>query len=250
MPEGIVEKGKRIAIIVVSILLLVAMIVAMTFGFNRDETDSNNDIEDTKKNNVVSNVKFVQILCHPTNHKKECEESLIVGAGNTTNPEELIKIALNITMAKIGDKLKETNLLHEIEEDPRTKMAFDTCKQLMDRSIGELTRSLDGINELDQTNIDKIVASLKVWLNGAITYQDTCLHGFENTTSEAGKNMKDLVTTCMHMSNSALAIITEFAGTFKDSNVTKLLGRRLMQHSDIPSRVNHRRLLPNTYVTS
>ncbi|XP_020229431.1 probable DNA primase large subunit [Cajanus cajan] len=108
MSEGIEEKGKRIAIIVVSILILVAMIVAMTFGFNRDESDSNNDIEDTKKDNIVSTVKFVQTLCYPTNYKKECEK--IVRVENTKDVKELIKIAFNTTNTKISDELKETNL--------------------------------------------------------------------------------------------------------------------------------------------
>ena len=150
------------------------MVVAVTIGVNLNENGSNNDIEDNKKNHVASSIKAVQTLCHPTNYEKECEESLIAGAGNTTDPKELIKIFFNITITKIGDKLKETNILHEVEEEPRAKMALETCKQLMDLSIGELTRSLDGINEFNLINVDKILMNLKVWLSGAVTYQDLC----------------------------------------------------------------------------
>ncbi|KAG5021459.1 hypothetical protein JHK82_017360 [Glycine max] len=243
MSEGNAGKGKRIAIIGVSTLLLVAMVVAVTIGVNLNENGSNNDIEDNKKNHVASSIKAVQTLCHPTNYEKECEESLIAGAGNTTDPKELIKIFFNITITKIGDKLKETNILHEIEEEPRAKMALDTCKQLMDLSIGELTRSLDGINEFNLINVDKILMNLKVWLSGAVTYQDTCLDGFENTTSDAGKKMKDLLTIGMHMSSNALAIVTDLADTVNDWNITKSFGRRLLQDSELPSWVDQHRLL-------
>lgn len=88
-------------------------------------------------------------------------------------------------------------------------MALDTCKQLMDLSIGELIRSLDGIGELDLKHVGKILMNLKVWLSGAITYQDTCLDGFENTTSEAGEKMKDLLTKGMHISSNVLCIVTQ-----------------------------------------
>ncbi|XP_057453990.1 putative pectinesterase/pectinesterase inhibitor 28 [Lotus japonicus] len=241
---GDAEKGKRIAIIGVSTLLLVAMVVAVTVSVNKSE--ANNDIEDNMKNHVATTVKAVQTLCHPTDYKEECEETLIAEAGNTTDPKELVKIAFNITIKKIGDKLKETELLHEVEKDPRAKMALDTCKQLMDLSIGELTRSVDGIDEFHLNNLDKILMNVKVWLSGAVTYQDTCLDGFENTTSEVGMKMKELLTTSMHMSSNALAIVSELADTISDWNVTKLTGRRLLlQDSRTPSWVDlgHRRLI-------
>ena len=68
MSEGNAGKGKRIAIIGVSALLLVAMVVAITVGVNLNENGSNNDTEDNKKNHVVSSIKAVQTLCHPTNY--------------------------------------------------------------------------------------------------------------------------------------------------------------------------------------
>ncbi|KAL9322469.1 hypothetical protein ACSQ67_010522 [Phaseolus vulgaris] len=113
-------------------------------------------------------------------------------------------------------------------------MALDTCKQLMNLSIRELTRSLNGISEFELINVEKILMNLKVWLSGAITYQDTCLDGFENTTSEAGKKMKDLLMIGMEMSSNVLAIVTELADTITNSNVTNLLGHRHLQGSSHP----------------
>jgi len=235
---------RRSAIIGVSILLLVAMVLVVMFGA-RNKYGYKDGIEDNKKNHVASTMKAVRTICQPTNHKKECEESLRAEAeaDNVTDPKELIKIAFNVTIKKIGEKLKETDLIHKVEKDPRSKDALDTCKQLMDLSIDEFTRSLDGISELDIQNIDKILMNLKVWLNGAVTYMDTCLDGFENTTSEAGEKMKELLTSSMHMSSNALAIITDFADAISDWNVTKIVGRRLLQDSETPSWVEHRKLL-------
>ncbi|XP_004515516.1 pectinesterase-like [Cicer arietinum] len=241
MAKNDTNKGRRIAIIGVSTLLLVAMVVAVTVGTYGDQNGYDDNIEDTRKNHIASTMKAVQTICHPTDYKKECEETLIAEAeaDNVTDPKELIKIAFNVTMKRIGDKIKETDLLHEVEKDPRSKDALDTCKQLMDLSIEEFTRSLDGINEFDLKDIDKILMNLKVWLNGAVTYIDTCLDGFENTTSEAGTKMKELLTSSIHMSSNALAIISDFADTVSDWNATQILRRRLLHDSETPSSVDH-----------
>ncbi|XP_057436351.1 probable pectinesterase/pectinesterase inhibitor 21 [Lotus japonicus] len=252
MSGGDAEKGRRVATIGVATLLMVAMVVAVTVGINSNhhKSEANNDIEDNIKDNsrVAATVNAVQTLCHPTDYKKECEETLIAEADNshnTTDPKELIKIAFNITIKKLGDKLKETDLLHEVEKEPRAKMALDSCKQLMDLSIEELTRSIDGIGEFHLKNLDKILMNVKVWLSGAVTYQDTCLDGFENTTSEAGTKMKEFLTTSMHMSSNALAIVSKLADAVSEWNITKLTGRRLLQDSETPSwvEIDHRRLL-------
>ncbi|KAL5132222.1 putative pectinesterase/pectinesterase inhibitor 21 [Glycine soja] len=139
-----------------------------------------------------------------------------VGVGNTTDPKELIKIAFNITNTKIGDKFKETNLLHEVEKDPRAKMALDTCKQLMDLSIGELTRSLDGI-------VVRLHIKILAWM------------GLRTSLVKLVEKMKDLLMTSMHMSSNALAIVSELADTVNNWNVTKSLGWRLLQDSELPS---------------
>ncbi|WJX19566.1 pectinesterase [Trifolium repens] len=246
MSGGDAQKGRRVAIIGVSSLLLVAMVVAVTVGVNQNQNGLEDDIEDNRRNHVASTMKAVKTICHPTEYKKECEDALTseAEADNVTDPKELIKIAFNVTIKKIGEKLKETDLMHEVEKDPRSKDALDTCKQLMDLSIGEFTRSLDGMGEFHLQNIDKFLMNVKVWLNGAVTYMDTCVDGFENTTSDAGKKMKELLTSSMHMGSNALAIISDFADTISDWNVTNVLGgRRLLQDSETPSWVDHRILL-------
>ena len=237
MSGGDVKKRKRIAVIGVSAILLVAMVVAVTVGVSSGK-NSNDDLDDNQKNHVSSTMKAVKTLCYPTDYKKECEDSIMseAEASNTSDPKELVKIAFNVTINKIAEKIKKTNLMQEVEKDPRAKAALDSCKQLMDLSIGEFTKSLETIREFSLTNIDEILESLKVWLSSTVTYQDTCLDGFENTTSNAGKKMKELLTNTMHLSSNALTIITQMADTVNDWNVTKLIGRRLLKEDDgLPS---------------
>ncbi|XP_061371940.1 probable pectinesterase/pectinesterase inhibitor 21 [Gastrolobium bilobum] len=231
------QRRRRIAIIGVSTFLLVAMVVAVTVSVNL-KNDSNGNVKDSGKSHVSSSVKAVKTLCAPTDYKKECEESLTAQAGNTTDARELIKIAFNITIKKIGEGLEKTQLMHEAEKDPRTKEALDTCKQLMNLSIEEFKRSLEKFGTFDLNHLDQILTSLKVWLSGAVTYQETCLDAFENTTTQAGNKMKEILKTAMHMSSNGLSIITELSKTLTDMNITKP-SRRLLQDADDEAVLGH-----------
>jgi len=204
---------RRIAIIGVSTIFLVAMVVAVAFNIYESNRSNNDKLE---HNRVVSSVKAVKTLCKPTHYQKECEKSLRKEAGNITDSRELIKIAFNATSKKISKGIKKIDHLHKVEKEPRAKMALATCKQLMNLSIGEFKRAIEKMGKFDLNNLNDILTSLKVWLSGAITYHETCLDGFNNTTSPSGKRMRTLLTTTMHMSSNALAIVTSLADTVSE----------------------------------
>lgn len=87
----------------------------------------------------------------------------------------------------------------------------------------------------DLSNMDSILSNLKVWLSATITYQETCLEGFENGTSEAGDKVRKLLNTSMQMSSNGIAIVSGMASAVGDlqlSGLSKGSRRRLMTWSD------------------
>lgn len=223
------ENKKRIAIIGVSCVLLVAVVVAVTVGMSLKDDKGSEDNNNNNKKDVSTKVKAIKSICAPTDFKQECEESLTTEAhGNTTDPSDLIMMAFNATIKKIEAGLEKSTLLHEVEQDPLAKSALDTCKELMQFSIDEFRQSIATISTLDFNNLDRIFMNLKVWLSAAITYQETCVDAFQNTTSDAGKNMKQVLESAMHMSSNGLAIITDMANALSAFNFTRQ-GRRLLQ---------------------
>jgi pectinesterase len=227
MVEEDTKRRRRIIIISVSTFLLVAMVVAVTVGVNFNTSNDSNSENNNEKSHMASTIKAVKTFCKPTDYKKECEESLLANVGNTTDSRELIKLAFNITVGKIGEGIKKTNFLQEVEKEPRAKMALDTCTKLMDLSIGEFDRSLERIKKFDLNNLESFLMSLKVWLSGAVTYQETCIDAFENTTSDASNKMKTILTSSMHMTSNALAIISDLADNILNLNSTRD-GRQLI----------------------
>ncbi|CAL0320963.1 unnamed protein product [Lupinus luteus] len=239
------DKKKRIAIISICTFLMVAMVMATSIVLSIKHKENRSKDFDNNKTHAVSTMKAVEILCQPTDYKKECEESLKAEA-NTTDTRKLIQIAFNITIERIGNSLKKTNLMHKVEKDHKATMALDTCKQLMDLSINGFNRSLERIRRFNIYNFDNILTNLKVWLSGAITYQETCLDGFENINSDAGEKMRDVLTKSMHMSSNVLAIIYALSKTLSDLNATNVVAARgLLQDSEDQHVLNHDELLPS-----
>ncbi|CAM8925393.1 unnamed protein product [Rhodiola kirilowii] len=225
------KKKKRIAIISISSIILIAMVVAVTIGVHQSYHGAP---EKTTHTEATSSSKAVTALCQTTDHKQICEESLKPYAGNTTDPKELIKIAFNVTIQHIREAARKSDTLRELEKDPRTSAALENCHEMMVYSINDIKASFHRMGALDASKIDDILADLKVWLSAAITYQETCLDGFENTTGTAEGKMRDALNASSQLTSNALAMVTQLSGVFASLHIPGLTSRRLMSAYDLP----------------
>merc|ERR1712137_403473 len=137
-------------------------------------------------------------------------------------------------MKQISEGAKKSVLLKELEKDPRTKRALDDCKQLMDFSIGELEHSFGRFGEFDISKLDEMLIDLRIWLSAVITYQETCVDGFQNTSSNAGEKMKAALKTSMQLSSNGLAIVSELSSVLKDLQIPGIGRRRLLGEARLP----------------
>ncbi|KAL3573432.1 hypothetical protein D5086_024045 [Populus alba] len=227
------KRKRRLAIIGVSSMLLVAMVVAVTVGvgLNKDGNDDLNGSSHKSTSQVSASVKAVKAICQPTDYRKTCEESLQKAAGNTTDPKELIKIAFKIAEKQINEASEKSKLLEELSKDPRTRGALQSCKELMNMSVGELKQSLDKVTDFDLSELEKMMADVKTWLSASITYQETCLDGFENTTTDAGKKTKKGMKLGMELSANLLDIVSGISSAIP--SLESFTHRRLLQ-DDLP----------------
>lgn len=236
---------KRLVILGISSILLVAAVVgAVAYGFSHKNVESSSPASATPTP-VTASAKAVQALCQHTDYKETCEESLSK-AKNTSNPKELVKVAFQATVDNLNEVIKNSSLLKSAAKDPRTSQALETCKYVLNTSIDDFRRSFDKVETFDISKVDEYMADLKTWLSGAITFQETCLDAFENTTGDTGEKMKKLMKTAVELSSNALAIVTDFSEIVGIFGIPGL-SRRLLSHDDdyYPEFVEHsgRRLL-------
>ncbi|KAL7178214.1 hypothetical protein ACSBR2_031379 [Camellia fascicularis] len=232
--------AKKAAIIGISSILLVAMVVAVTVSVSR-----NNSSSSSKGDEISTSTKAVQQICQPTDYKEACVKSLSESAGNTSDPKELIKTAFNVAVKEISAAIQNSSLLQKAAKEPRAQDALENCKELLDFSINDLQNSFDKLGSFDVTKMDEYMSDLKTWLSGAITYQQTCIDGFDNTTGDIGAQMQKLLKLSGELTSNGLAIVTELSTMLGSSGLPSTTSRRLLSEDGFPSWVSDgkRRLL-------
>lgn len=240
---------KKVAIGSIASLLLVACVMAAAISFTskRNEDNSSNKNDDSK---ISTSIKSVQAICQQTDYKQTCMKSL-AKANNTNDPKDLIKVAFSATINDLSDVIKNSaSLIDEASKDPRTKDALKTCEGLLDVATDDLRRSFDEIGMFDVSKLKDYSDDLKTWLSASITYQETCLDAFENTTGETGEKMKKLLKNAGELTSNGLAMVSSLGQVLTDLNL-KIPGvnRRLLNaHERILHEVNSNGLNPNAVV--
>ncbi|CAA6663421.1 unnamed protein product [Spirodela intermedia] len=187
---------------------------------------------------VSQTVKAIQSICQPTDYKQVCVNTLTAAAGsNVTDPADLVKLAFKVAVDKIHDVFNHSALLKEAAADPRTKKALDSCEELLKYSIGDLKNSIDQLGSIDLSNMNKAVEDVKVWLSAAITYQETCLDGFENATGDAGASMRKAMNASMELTQNTLAIVNDVSAVLSSFKIPYFTRRLLSEEEEEQQRL-------------
>ncbi|KAJ8752474.1 hypothetical protein K2173_004762 [Erythroxylum novogranatense] len=230
------KKKKRIAIIGVSSFLLVAMVVAVTVGVGvnnngKDDEDINGSSHKSTQP-ISASVKAIKAICQPAEYKKSCEENLKKSAGNTTDPKELIQATFEVAQNYIIKVAEKSTVMQDIEKDPRAREALQECRELMNMSMSELQHSFERIGDFDLSNLDELLADLSTWLTASLTFQETCLDGFDNTTGDAGEKMRSVMKTATQLTSIALDIVSGLSSIFDSMEISGATRRLLTTNSD------------------
>ncbi|KAL3505697.1 hypothetical protein ACH5RR_031079 [Cinchona calisaya] len=235
---------KKVAILGVCSILLVAAVVGTVVGVSRRNSSQTASAggAGTASDQVSTSSKAVESICKNVDYKETCEKSL--SGANSSDPKELIRAAFTAAVDNIGEVIENSTLIQNAVKDPRTHEALDICKYALNTSIETIQRSFDTIGTFDVNNMDEYVADLRTWLSAACSFQETCLDAFENTTGDTGEQMKQLLKTAGELTSNGLAMVSDFSQVLSSFNI-KGLTRRLMSDEEEPEFVdpNARKLM-------
>lgn len=201
------NKKKKVAIAGLASILLVAMVVAVAVSVPKKDEAA--EPSGTNSGGISSSTKAAQAICSPTDYKQTCEESL--RGTNSTDPKELIKAAFEYTVKNIKNTVANSPLFKQAASDERVKGAMEVCKEVLNTSVEDLQRSFEKVGDFDVSKVDDYVDDVKTWLSGAITFQETCLDAFENTTGDTGERMQKLLKVSGQLLSNGLAMVTDFS---------------------------------------
>ncbi|CAN1354958.1 Putative pectinesterase/pectinesterase inhibitor 28 [Linum perenne] len=182
------------------------MVVAVTIGIEQGPVE---EASGDGGHDLSSSKKSISSICLPAQFRASCEESLQKSGGNLSDPNDLVKISFKLAQKSIGEAMLKSDALIQPNDHPMTHQAIETCKELMNMSIAELQDCMDKVQEqLDFAQLDDYMDDLSTWLSAAMTYQQTCLDGFVNVSTDVGDKMHKLMNVSMQLTTNGLDIVT------------------------------------------
>ncbi|CAM8902735.1 unnamed protein product [Rhodiola kirilowii] len=213
-------KKKKMAVIGVSSIFLVAMVIAVTVGVSRNGGGSSGLSDSGSSSSgpgISSSTKAVQALCQPTEYKQTCEESL--SGANSNDPKELIRTVFEAAKKQISLALQNSSALQKLEKDPSAAKALQVCEDVLDLPVDDLTKSFDKLGEFDISKVDDYLDDIQTWLSGSVTYRVTCLDAFENTSSSSNETMEKVLKTAAEINTNALTMVNQIENLLTTLNI-------------------------------
>lgn len=225
--EDVEKIGKnRIAFVMFASIFLVVMVVVATVSIGRRPNNGKSEVDVSSQSHdqVSASMKAIKTVCQPTDYQKQCVESLQTESGNTTDPKELIRAAFQVAKKHVAAAAKRSRTLKQLGKDPRASLALEDCNELMDEAIEDLQRSFEELGKSDHQaryKMGPMINNLKTWLSSTITYQETCLDGFANTTGEAGVKMREILKTSIELTINAIAMVSKISSILGNLDINR-----------------------------
>ncbi|KAF3780449.1 putative pectinesterase/pectinesterase inhibitor 28 [Nymphaea thermarum] len=177
--------------------------------------------------------EMINTICSPTDYKETCTTFLSGAVNSTAKPKEVIQAAVNVTIEEVT---KAFNLTHDLAasgngtHDDMTQQALENCKELLQYARDELHDTFADVSANDMKDLPSRADDLRNWLSAVISYQVTCLDGFNN--SNAKETMEKGLKVSSELSSNALAIVTELSNIFASFSISFKTGRRLFSEEE------------------
>ncbi|CAM0872815.1 unnamed protein product [Alopecurus aequalis] len=216
------------AIIAASTILVVAVVATICVVSNKEANNEKSNEE------LTTSVKSIESFCQPVEYKAACQRTLEATAGNASSTTELAKAIFKATSARIEKAVRESSVLKDLKNDPRTSRALKNCQELLHYAIDDLKTTFDELGGFEMNNFKRALDDLKTWLSSALTYQETCLDGFQNTTTPAAAKMRKALNVSQELTENILSIVDQFGDTIANMDLSGLFSRRLLGDGGAP----------------
>ncbi|OAY36323.1 pectinesterase 3 [Manihot esculenta] len=226
---------KRLLILVVSSVVLVAVIVGAVVGTVLHKRNSGSSPSSTVPTELTP-AASLKAVCSVTQYPPSCVSSISsLDSANTSDPEVLFKLSLRVAIDELS-KLKDyPSKLIESTNNTVVKDALRVCESVFDDAVDRLNDSISSmaVGEGETILSTSKINDMKTWLSTTITDQETCLDALQelNTTKNFNSKLLEEVRTAMENStefaSNSLAIVAKILGLLSDFNIPihrKLLG--------------------------
>ena len=196
----------------VSLILVVGVAIGVVVVVNRKGT-SNPEVEAQQKS--------VKAMCEGTDDPKLCHDTLItVNSTNSSDPKAYIAAGVEATVKSVIQALNMSDRLkvEHGDKDPGIKMALDDCKDLIEFALDSIESSANLVNNHNIQALHDQSPDFRNWLSAIISYQQSCMDGFNNETNGEQEIKEQLHTGSLDQMGKLTGIVLDIV-----TNLSKIL---------------------------
>ncbi|CAK7352272.1 unnamed protein product [Dovyalis caffra] len=199
---------KRLIIIVVSAVVLVAIVIGALVG---TLVPKNNESNDKNPSSQTSSDQSIRAMCNVTRYPDSCHSSMsssLKASSNDTNPNPdpkmlfflSLQVSLNelTKLSSLPQWIVSSNSYKNETNDPLVQSALHACETLFQDAIDQVNKSMSSMQVGQGVKTMLLISKIndiRTWLSTAITDQDTCIAGLKST----GKHS---ILTDVHLDSS------------------------------------------------
>lgn len=213
---------KRITIIALSSVVLVAVIVAAVVGgISQSKNGSKSGGEDQSISTAI------KAACSVTLYPDSCYNSLspLVKTSGKIKPQDIFKLSVQVALNELS-RVSQAEIHKLNVTDKMALAALESCQELLSLALDHLNNSLT----VRDTTLLEAFDDLRTWLSSAGTYQQTCIDDLEAATPQlnlSSLTFEKLKNSTEYTSNS-LAIVSSLESSVASIGNLGSIGRRLL----------------------
>nr|DAD33969.1 TPA_asm: hypothetical protein HUJ06_012820 [Nelumbo nucifera] len=175
-------------------------------------------VEDIAKKAMSATMKSVDAICAATDFKDSCIKTLTPVANNASaTPHDYLKAAFEVTAREVQIVLEKSGVIAKDAHGSIDKMAVEDCKELLQFAIDELQSAISMVGHHERHKAADLTAELKNWLSAVVSYQESCIDGFEHR--EVKRSMRNGLLNATQLTSNALTIIGEMSSILEALNI-------------------------------
>ncbi|CAH8269539.1 unnamed protein product [Arabidopsis lyrata] len=158
---------------------------------------------------------YVQNACSVTRYQDLCAKTLSPFAPVAKNsPSKWARAGVSVAITDNKDVLRHLLKTRLSTIGKRDRIALSDCRELLQDSLDSLHKSLAVLRTLRASEFQQQMSDLATWLSTSLTDKDTCLDGFEKTSTRSSSTVRMIrkrVTTSLYLSSNSLALLNKLA---------------------------------------
>nr|QIR83168.1 pectin methylesterase 10 [Cunninghamia lanceolata] len=221
---------KIVAVVVTAALVLSIILVAVSAGIviARKKASGNGG-------GWNSGSRVINLACSKTLYPALCVSTLVSYPGvKKASRTDFAHMTVNVTMGGVQQAYSMALNVDTVGMSSTERFALEDCLELLEDSMDHLKASMDKMAAIKVKPRKHQIADVQTWLSAALTNQETCLEGFERSSSNVKAQIEERSKKLSQLVSNSLALLkVSFPESGPDTNEFRIPSppgrRRLLQ---------------------